>query len=153
MRNTTAIPAVLAAAIGAVLLSGATLAHATELCCPNDGNGKPLRATSGLGEQFPVAQNLSADTSWNVYEFERDGLRYLQINDSFGGLRALVGRAGNTFFVVPGGSDLNRVSIGSVPAGAAPGSTGILVYRGADVEVQHYLSLEGDAWLIKGLGE
>ncbi len=51
--------------------------------CPSGGGDAP-KATSGLGEAMPDAIDLSSDPTWQVYEFERDGVRYVQVNDLSG---------------------------------------------------------------------
>ena len=52
--------------------------------CPSDGHGNGKFSGSGLGESFPMSADLAADPAWQVYEFERDGVRYVQVNDKAG---------------------------------------------------------------------
>ena len=43
-------------------------------CCPSDGQTSPKAAT-GLGDANPPSADLAVDPLWEVYEFERDGIR------------------------------------------------------------------------------
>jgi hypothetical protein len=42
--------------------------------CRSDGGDKPSAAT-GLGEAVPKASDLAGDPAWQIYEFQRDGIR------------------------------------------------------------------------------
>lgn len=139
------IPRIALALVGAALVASPLVAAA---CCPSDGN-KPA-AISGLGEQYPAAVDLATDSSWRVYEFERGGFRYVQINDQNGNVRAVVGRIGSTFFVLPSGSDDKRTSAPGDPAIEANSAEtiGRIVYRSAEVEVRLYQTSKGDAWSV-----
>jgi hypothetical protein len=88
-------------------------AFAQNCGCPDDGHGITSRQQNsvGLGQSFPDTPDLADSPAWAVYEFERDGVRYVQINDQSGAIRAAVGRIDNTFWVMPIGSDVNRVSV------------------------------------------
>lgn len=115
--------------------------------CPGDGNW--ITAPSrGLGESFPAADNLAADPAWKVYEFQRDGVRYVQINDSAGTVRAAAGRIGGTAWVMPIGADADRVA---VPGDAVPTGIPRVLYRGNDVEVVLYQDGSQTRWMIRPL--
>ncbi|MBB5885535.1 hypothetical protein DYQ93_19390 [Xanthomonas sp. LMG 8992] len=109
-------------------------------CCPSGGHGV---VGKGLGESVPKALNLATDSAWRVYEFSRDGVNYLQINDASGVVRAAVGRIGKTLWVLPMGSDVGRVSLTASPAVPAR-----VIYRTADVEVRLRTGARGDAWEV-----
>ncbi len=113
--------------------------------CAGDGHGAPKAAT-GLGQEFPQAPDLSADAAWQVYEFERDGIRYVQVNDRSGAVRAAAGRIGETFWAMPIGSDADRVA---VQGDAAPMGTPQLLFRSSDVEVVLYRDGTRQRWLIR----
>lgn len=102
-----------------------------------------------MGESFPDAVDLAADPAWQVYEFERDGIRYVQINDSNGTVRAAAGRIGGTAWVMPIGTDADRVA---VPGDAAPTGIPRVLYRGAEVEVVLYQESGQSRWLVRPLG-
>lgn len=115
--------------------------------CPDDGRDAPL-ASRGLGESFPAAVDLAADTAWQVYEFERDGVRYVQVNDATGTVRAAAGRIGGTAWIMPIGTDADRVA---VPGDAVPTGTPRVLYRGSDVEVVLYQDGSQTRWMIRPL--
>jgi hypothetical protein len=115
--------------------------------CPDDGRDSPA-ASRGLGESFPEAVDLAADPAWQVYEFQRDGVRYVQINDSAGTVHAAAGRIGGTAWVMPIGTDADRVT---VPGDATPAGVPSLMYRGPDVEVVRYQDGSQSSWLIRPL--
>lgn len=109
-------------------------------CCPSGGHGV---VSKGLGESVPKALNLATDSAWRVYEFSRDGVNYLQINDASGMVRAAVGRIGKTLWVLPMGSDVGRVSLT-----ASPAMPSRVIYRTADVVVRLRSDARGDAWEV-----
>ncbi|WP_017913849.1 hypothetical protein [Xanthomonas sp. SHU 166] len=109
-------------------------------CCPSGGHGV---VGKGLGESVPKALNLATDSAWRVYEFSRDGVNYLQINDASGVVRAAVGRIGKTLWVLPMGSDVGRVSLTASPA--VPSR---VIYRTADVVVRLRSDARDDAWEV-----
>lgn len=115
--------------------------------CPDDGRDSPA-ASRGLGESFPAAADLAADAAWQVYEFQRDGVRYVQINDSTGTVRAAAGRIGGTAWIMPIGTDADRVAI---PGDAVPAGVPSVLYRGPDVEVVRYQDGSVTRWLIRPL--
>ena len=129
----------LRAAILTVAMLTPTMAWAA--CCPSDGNTSP-KAARGLGESTPAA----ADAAWQIYEFERDGVRYTQINDSGGNVRAAVGRVEGVFWVMPIRSDTDRVSVQALPA---PSGQRKVLYRTSEVEVVLHRTATGDYWEVR----
>lgn len=134
-------------ASGALVLSAAMASPlAIASCCPSDGNGAPQKAASGLGEPFPAAADLASDTAWQLYEFERDGIRYVQVNDQYGKVRVAVGRIGDVLWVLPIGGDADRVAL---PGDRVPSGQPKSLYRSNDIEVILYQNSAGDRWLIR----
>lgn len=116
-------------------LFGSLLANSpASACCPSGGVGEPA-PSNGLGQINPPSVDLAPHSPWQVYEFERDGIRYLQINDSAGVVRVAVGRIDATFWVLPIGADADRVS---VEGQSRPAGTPTQVYLGPDVEIVLY---------------
>ncbi len=134
----------LAVALGFSALTVSPFANA-KCGCPSDGGGAP-QATTGLGQEFPQAPDMAADAAWQVYEFERDGIRYVQVNDRSGAVRAAAGRIGETFWAMPIGSDADRVA---VQGDAAPAGTPQVLFRSSDVEVVLYRDGTRQRWLIR----
>jgi hypothetical protein len=127
--------------LGLAAFASPTIVHA---CCPSGGNTSP-KAASGLGEEYPVAADLAADPNWGVYQFQRDGIDYVQVNDSTGTVRAVVGKIADTAWVLPLGTDVDRVS-------TTPTAGGTVVYSGEGIEVRRYPTVTGDAWSIVPIG-
>ncbi|WP_045771178.1 hypothetical protein [Xanthomonas albilineans] len=124
------------------LLAGANVAHA---CCPGGTHRVPPAPTVGLGESLPNARNLSLDPEWRIYEFQRDGLVYLQVNDFKGNVRAVVGNVSGVLWVLPMGADVSRVSLptkGSETKGALP------VYQTSAFIVRVIPGSHGNKWEI-----
>lgn len=131
-------------AAGVLAAAGSPAANAG--CgCPSDGNGAPA-AASGLGQEAPAAPDLATDTAWQVYEFERDGIRYTQVNDQTGRVRAAVGRIGDTFWVMPIGSDADRVTL---QGESAPAGVPQLLFQSQDVEVLLYQDGTTQRWQVR----
>lgn len=135
-------------ALRAAMLAVAMLAPMMAwACCPSDGKTSPS-ASRGLGESVPPALDLATDAAWQVYEFERDGVRYTQINDSAGVVRAAVGRIGATAWVLPIGRDADRVRL---PGDALPtGNTRVLL-RSKEVEVVLIENGATQYWWVRAL--
>ncbi|GLQ47016.1 hypothetical protein GCM10007862_20670 [Dyella lipolytica] len=64
---------------------------------------------TGLGQSWPNAPDVSVNPHWHAFVFERDGVRYIQINDRNGTVHAVIGRVGDTLFALPVGVDARRV--------------------------------------------
>lgn len=116
-------------------------------CCPSDDKTSP-KAARGLGESAPAAPDLAADAAWQVYEFERDGVRYTQVNDSAGTVRAAVGRIGETAWVLPIGRDADRVLF---PGDALPAGNARVLLRSKEVEVVLIETGTTHYWWVRAL--
>ncbi|MCW0398749.1 hypothetical protein NG829_08365 [Xanthomonas sacchari] len=117
-------------------------AEAGAQCCPSGGTAPPLKAKTGLGEAAPAAANLSADPAWKIYQFERDGVSYLQINDIDGRVRAAVGRVGDTAWVMPVGVDADRVTVSTSSMGGA------VAYNSDDFVVRVVSGTDKLSWIV-----
>ncbi len=130
------------------VLMGASMASplASAQCgCPSDKNGAP-KAPFGLGLPFPDAPDMAPNPAWQVYEFERDGIRYLQVNDRFGIVRVAVGHIGGTFWVLPIGTDADRVA---VAGDAVPAGIPTILYSSAELQVTLYRNGNEERWLVR----
>jgi hypothetical protein len=61
--------------------------------------------STGLGQSWPNTNDVSASPHYHVYLFARDGIRYIQVNDSSGKVRAVFATANQVIFVLPIGTD------------------------------------------------
>lgn len=87
----------------------------TSMC----GSAWAQRATTGLGQSWPNAPDVSSSPRWHVYVFERDGIRYIQVNDLNGTVRGAFATAGGQFIRLPLGTDAQLVSTPQQPGNAA----------------------------------
>ena len=142
--SNTRLPRAALVLIGGVLLTSPLMAMA---CCP-DGTISSKPSMSGLGAPSPAATDLSISSAWSVYEFERDGIRYLQINDKAGHVRAAVGHVPGAFWVLPIGSDADRVAVPGTSIPDSFGKPASLIYRNSEIEIWRYQGDQGDAWVV-----
>jgi hypothetical protein len=66
--------------------------------------------STGLGQAWPNATDVSASPHYHVYVFARDGIRYIQINDLGGTVLGAVAVANNEVLVLPVGTDAQYVT-------------------------------------------
>lgn len=145
MKHTAQLPLYpLTLALAAVLASPMAQAGCS---CPSDRNGADTTSI-GLGESFPNAPDLASHPAWNVYRFQRDGVDYVQINDEYGNVRAAVGKIESTAWVLPVGSDADRVT---TSASVTPSGIAYTLYTGADVEVTLYQDGSVARWKVRPL--
>jgi hypothetical protein len=90
-----------------------------------------------LGQSWPQMTNVSAAPGWRVYVFVQDKVKYIQVNDLVGTVRATVATANGHFLVLPLGADARRVSTPTQPLAAALDSTSpaIIVYQDNEVQL------------------
>ena len=123
------------------LLAGVLLGPQAWACCPTGTGGAP--AKSGLGEAYPSTVDLAPDSAYDVYAFELDGIRYMQVNDS-GQVQFAVGYIGPTIWAVPAGVNASRVRL---PGDPLPAGHGVVVYSG-DITVTRYATADGEVWVV-----
>ncbi|UGB45982.1 hypothetical protein LQ772_01365 [Frateuria edaphi] len=96
--------------------------------------------STGLGQAWPNAQDVSASTHWHVYTFANNGVQYFQVNDFYGNLRVAFASVNGQFLVLPMGRDAQRLSTpqqtASTSSTAVPlTSYAETIYQGSDVQV------------------
>jgi hypothetical protein len=69
------------------------------------GAAKAAAPSTGLGQAWPNAPDVSASPHWHAYVFEKDGVRYIQVNDLAGHVRGAFATAQGQYLVLPIGSD------------------------------------------------
>lgn len=90
---------------------------------------------TGLGQSWPNATDVSASPHWHVYVFERNGVRYVQINDLGGKVRAAFATANGHVMTLPLGADASRVATPDEPLPVSGSTAGDVVYQDAAVKV------------------
>ncbi|HEU4669943.1 MAG TPA: hypothetical protein VFR91_04520 [Dyella sp.] len=88
--------------------------------------------SSGLGQSWPNATDVSANPHWHVYVFEKDGIRYVQVNDLNGGVHGAIATAGGQVLVLPIGRDSQNVSTATATSGTTSTQT---VYSDSQVTI------------------
>jgi hypothetical protein len=96
--------------------------------------GDALPAT-GLGQSWPNATDVSTSPHWHVYVFERNGVRYVQINDLGGKVRAAFAASNGHVLTLPVGSDAERVATPEDPLPVSGNTAGDIVYQDSAVKV------------------
>ncbi|MBF3494953.1 hypothetical protein ISF74_08090 [Burkholderia pseudomallei] len=91
-------------------------------------------ASTGLGQAWPNATDVSLSPHYHVYVFRRDGIRYIQINDADGAVRGAIATADGVVLVLPIGTDAThvktvRVASGNVTSSTSTESSTETVYR------------------------
>ncbi len=138
----------LAAGMFAPVLASAQNAQAAGTCCNTDPHGIAI-ASKGIGESAPLALDVSQVSAWKAFEFKRDGVWYLQVNDRDGNVRAIIGNIDREFWTLPGGVDADRVSLPrhllEIPAGAQR----TVVYRKPQMLLVGYNTAGGMMWSVE----
>jgi hypothetical protein len=100
------------------------LAGLMALGCISVAHAQTATPSSGLGQAWPNAADVSTSPHWHVYVFVLNGIKYVQVNDLNGNVHAAIGTAGGTTIVLPVGTDAQNVVATQAPAA----STGETVY-------------------------
>jgi hypothetical protein len=97
--------------MGALLLAATCHVHAD-----------PKAPMTGLGQAFPQAPNQSLNPNWRVYVFQRDGLRFIQVNDVYGHVLGAFVTSQGQWLALPIGSDATSVISSNARNTSASGS-------------------------------
>jgi hypothetical protein len=92
-------------------------------------------SATGLGQSWPSTTDVSASPRWHVYVFERNGIRYIQINDLSGKVRAAFATSSGNFLALPIGVDAARLATPQEPLQVPASTAGDIVYQDASVRV------------------
>lgn len=80
-------------------------------------------AVTGLGQAWPNATDVSISSGFHVYRFDKQGVRYVQINDANGTVRGAVALIGDQALDLPVGVDANRWTVAEAPVASTGGET------------------------------
>lgn len=81
--------------------------------------------TTGLGQAWPNAPDVSISPNYHAYVFVLGGIQYIQINDANGNVLGSVGTAGGQFITLPIGKFARLVSTPQQPAATTSRATPI----------------------------
>ncbi|WP_266156920.1 hypothetical protein [Dyella silvatica] len=104
----------------------------------------PSSQANGLGQSWPNARDVSASPNWHVYVFERDGVRYIQVNDLNGTVRGAFATANGTYVVLPIGVDAGHIGTPQRPLPTLRSAPSEMVYRDSAVQLQLIPQSNGD---------
>lgn len=105
---------------------------------------------ASLGEAWPATKNVSAAPGWYAYVIVRDGVKYIQLNDAAGAVRAVIATQNGQFLVLPMGTDAERVSTPQSPLVMADAGPAITVYRDSSVQITAATDSHGGVlWVVK----
>jgi hypothetical protein len=90
--------------------------------------------SSGLGQSWPNAPDLSSSARYHVFVFVKDGVRFIQVNDSAGRVRGALATAGGQMLVLPIGTAA-QVVVQNAPAADPPAASGEPVYQDDEVAI------------------
>lgn len=130
--------------VPAIAMAAAAMPAISLACCPSGGNG-PTAAATGLGDPAPATADVSTDLRWSVYEFARGGVHYTRVDDAYGNVMAVVGNVGSTAWVLPAGTDPNRVLL---PGDAIPVGDRRTIVKSTRIEVVVIEATDGLYWFI-----
>ncbi len=108
---------------------------------------------SGLGQSWPNATDVSSSPRWHVYVFERNGVRYVQVNDLNGKVRAAFATSGGNFLALPLGSDATRLATPEEPLVATGLTQGDIVYQDVTTRVLVAPQADGTARVYAASGD
>lgn len=103
--------------------------------------------SSGLGEAWPNATDVSASPHFHVYLFNRDGIRFIQVNDLGGTVRGAIATANGTVLVLPIGVDAAHVNAANAQT-ATPSSASETVYQDQAVSVSATPQSDGSVQIL-----
>lgn len=130
--------------VGIVILASFPMAGMAQ----SDDHGVKL-AKRGLGQTQPLAANLSQDSNWLVYGFEREGITYYQVNDLAGRVHVIIGNADGVFWALPAGDVPARVSLPTLRVQPPRGARRSEVYRGPRFSLALYGSGTDAVWSVE----
>lgn len=101
--------------------------------------------STGLGQSWPNTTDVSTSPRYHVYVFQKQGVRYVQVNDASGTVRGAVAYTGaDSVLDLPVGVDAGRWVTPAATATPAA-STGELVYRDEAVTIRIAVQADGSA--------
>lgn len=93
----------------------------------------PPPDVTGLGQAWPNTPDVSVNPGFHAYRFDKQGVRYVQINDGNGTVRGAVAYIGGQTLALPVGVDANRWQVSETPAS---GVAGVTVYNDDGMTIQ-----------------
>jgi hypothetical protein len=112
-----------------------TLAVSLSFLTLGIGAAHAQSGTSGLGQSWPNATDVSSNPNFHVYVFQRGNTKYIQVNDANGLVRAAVMITPTGRYGTPVGSDGSNVATSDEPLAAPASTTSQTVYSDDTTQV------------------
>lgn len=145
LQRSTAVSVTMLAALPVAGAGVADSEHMTVACCL----GENQLNTTGLGQAHPLATNLSADPTWRVYAFRRDGVSYFQVNDLTGRVQLIVGSLDGLFWALPAGETSSQVVLPPQRMAIPQAAVRSEVYQHPTFSLVCYRTGESTVWSIE----
>jgi hypothetical protein len=100
---------------------------------------------TGLGQAWPDAPDVSVSPGFHVYRFDKQGVRYVQINDRNGTVRGAMAYIAGQTLELPIGVDASHWGVAEEPASA---TSGVTVYKDDDMTVRAAPQPDGTMQLL-----
>jgi hypothetical protein len=108
-------------------------------------SGEP---STGLGQAWPNAADVSVSPHYHVYRFVRDGIQYIQVNDLGGTVHAAIAAANGTVLVLPIGVDAAKAKSATAGTAAIASSMTETVYQDTNVSVSAIPQSDGSVQIL-----
>ncbi|WP_216666725.1 MULTISPECIES: hypothetical protein [Stenotrophomonas] len=118
----------------------------------SDHHGNELQSF-GLGQSSPLAANVSHDRNWLVYQFEREGISYYQVNDLAGQVHMIVARVDDVFWALPAGIAPFRISLPAKRLVIPVEAPSAVVYRSPEFMIVRYVVDGAAVWSVQRQGD
>lgn len=109
--------------------------------------------TTGLGQAWPNAPDVSSSPNYHVYVFQRGNTRYIQVNDANGNVRGAFARTPYSLVGLPIGDASTQLATPDEPLPAAASATGETIYQGNGIKVFVAPQPDGSARMMAVPGE
>ncbi len=111
-----------------------------------DWNGNEAQ---GLGHPHPSTANVSLSDNWKAYRFDRDGIRYYQVNDRNDNVHVVVGKVDEIMWALPAGKPSARTSLPSWRLKISEEAVPTLVYSDEEISLIHYQDGSNTVWSVE----
>lgn len=100
---------------------------------------------TGLGQAWPNTNDVSRNPDFHAYQFDMQGVRYVQINDRNGTVRGAVAYIAGQVLELPIGVDASRWTVTETPIAPSSSET---VYQADGMTVQAATQTDGTMRLL-----
>jgi hypothetical protein len=104
--------------------------------------------STGLGQAWPNAADVSVSPHYHVYRFVLDGIQYIQVNGLGGTVHAAIAAANGTVLVLPVGVDAAKAKSMAAGTTATASSAAETVYQDANVSVSATPQSDGSVQIL-----